>query len=192
MYSHLCLAMYLSKGSWELSTDWTSITPWMFKVSFARHLYYFPRTSGTIQAFLFSKYLSLLLFRQLTKLIVHHFLVNKIWDEFVKERVWESGSPHSRSYSPWILAHLAVDKNCLAYALQYRRHQGQILEGGIICTRYHAVRSVQDVVLESPFLGDGWTGDRATGWITVFQFAPDTLISLDTTAPLIKIIPFLA
>ena len=98
----------------------------------------------------------------------------------------------TRSCSPWILAHLAVDKNWLAYALQYRRHQGQVFEEGIICTRYHAARSVQDVVLESPFLGDGWTGDRATGWITVFQFAPDTLISLDTTAPLIKIIPFLA
>ena len=66
----------------------------MFKVSFARHLYYFPRTSGTIQAFLFSKYLSLLLFRRLTKLIVHHFLVNKIWDElivhhFLVNKIWD-------------------------------------------------------------------------------------------------------
>ena len=55
--------------------------------------------------------------------------------------------------------------------------QGQVLEGRILCTRYHAARSVRDVVLETPFLVDSWTGDRATGWIAVFQFTPDTLMN---------------
>ena len=34
-------------------------------------------------------------------LIAHHCLVNKIWDELVKERVWESGSPGLVHHESW-------------------------------------------------------------------------------------------
>ena len=63
----------------------------------------------------------------------------------------------------------------LCTSIQEVQH-GQVLEGRILCRRYYAARSVPNVVLETPFLVDSWTGDRATGLIAVFQFAPDTLM----------------